>query len=368
MVPFLDLKKINLRYRQDFHKALDEVLDSGWLVLGEQVKSFENEFANHCGSKYAIGVANGLEALSLVLRAWGISHGDEVIVPSNTYIATWLAVTHNNATPIPVEPRSNTYNLNPDLLEVSITPKTKAIIPVHLYGQTAEMEQINFIAQKYNLKVLEDGSQAQGAKYKNTSVGNLGDAAGISLYPGKNLGALGDAGIITTNDKNLAQQLRSLRNYGSEVKYRNDVVGFNSRLDELQAAFLRVKLKNLDSDNARRYEIAKIYLHELKNIKNIKLPEVILESNSAWHLFVIQVNNRNSLLEHLQANDIGSMIHYPIAPHLQKAYESMNKKIGSYSISEAIHKNILSLPISPVMTNNEVYEVIGAIKKWVANA
>lgn len=368
MVPFLDLKKINLRFRDDFHKALDDVLDSGWLVLGEQTKAFEEEFANYCGSKYAIGVANGLEALSLVLRAWDIGAGDEVIVPSNTYIATWLAVTHNNATPIPVEPKPDTYNLDPNLIEASITNKTKAIIPVHLYGQPAEMDQINAIAQKCNLKVLEDGSQAQGARYKHSTVGNLGDAAGISLYPGKNLGGIGDGGVITTNDEHLAQRLRALRNYGSEIKYRNDVIGYNSRLDELQSAFLRIKLKKLNDDNLRRNEIAQRYLQELKRFKSITLPKIIPDAQSVWHLFVIQIPNRDEFLRHLQEQGIGSMIHYPIAPHLQKAYQSMKLQLGAFPISEQIHQNILSLPISPVMSDEDVQEVLDALIKWCTNA
>jgi len=361
-IPFLDLKKINLRFREDFHNALDEVLESGWLVLGEQTKRFEEEFADYCGTQFGIGVANGLEALSLALRAWDIGPGDEVIVPSNTYIATWLAVTHVGAKPVPVEPRFNTYNINPELIEQAITPSTKAIIPVHLYGQIAEMDAINQIAKKHNLKILEDGAQAQGAIYKGKRMGNLGDAAGISLYPGKNLGALGDGGIITTNNRELADKLKALRNYGSHQKYKNDVIGFNSRLDELQSAFLRIKLKSLDSDNVVRNKIAKIYTEELSDL-GLKLPENIPESESAWHLYVVSHPQRTEIAEYLSSKGIGTLIHYPIAPHLQTAYASLNMGIGTLPISEKIHSNVLSLPISPVMSMDEVQEVIQVIKE-----
>ncbi len=361
-IPFLDLKAINLRHRDEFHQALDQVLDSGWLVLGSQTTQFENEFAEFCGAKFSIGVANGLDALTLVLKAWEIGPGDEVIVPSNTYIATWLAVTHNGATPVPVEPRINSYNINPELIEQAITAKTKAIIPVHLYGQTAEMDAINAIAKKYQLKVLEDGAQAQGAQYKNKKVGSLGDAAGISLYPGKNLGALGDAGIITTNNSQLAEKLRSLRNYGSQVKYKNELIGFNSRLDELQSSFLRIKLKMLDQDNLRRREIAQLYLDGLSN-SSLILPSQISDSYSAWHLFVIRHPQRDQLSQLLRDKGVGTLIHYPIPPHLQDAYEPLNFKIGTFPIAEKIHAEVLSLPISPVMSNEDVQKVISIINK-----
>lgn len=356
-IPFLDLKAINLRHRDYFHQALDQVLDSGWLVLGNQTTQFENEFANYCGTKFAVGVANGLEALSLVLRAWDIGPGDEVIVPSNTYIATWLAVTHTGATPIPVEPRQLTFNINPELIEQAITSKTKAIIPVHLYGQVAEMDAINAIAKKYNLKVLEDGAQAQGAIYNNIRVGALGDAAGISLYPGKNLGALGDAGIITTSDPLLAEKLRSLRNYGSQIKYKNELIGFNSRLDELQSAFLRIKLNYLDADNTRRREISRMYQQGLSD-SNLGLPHEINESHSVWHLYVVTHPQRDLLSERLKELGVGTLIHYPIAPHLQDAYASMNLKEGTFPIAEKMHRTVLSLPISPVMSNEDVQKVI----------
>ena len=362
MIPFLDLKAINLRHKNDFHQALDEVLDSGWLVLGNQTAEFEKEFANFCGAKFGIGVANGLDALSLVLRAWGIGPGDEVIVPSNTYIATWLAVTHNGATPIPVEPRASTYNINPELIKKAITTKTKAIIPVHLYGQVAEMDAINAIAQEHGLKVLEDGAQAQGASYKLKKVGTLGDAAGISLYPGKNLGALGDAGIITTNDEKLAETLRTLRNYGSQIKYKNELIGFNSRLDELQSAFLRIKLKSLDQDNQRRREIAQLYKDGLTNTC-LTLPNEISESASVWHLFVVAHPKRDHLGKLLQTKGIGTLIHYPIPPHLQEAYAFLNLGEGSCPIAENMHRQVLSLPISPVMSNDEVQQVISTIKE-----
>lgn len=356
-IPFLDLKAINLRHRDELHQALDQVLDSGWLVLGSQTTQFENEFAEFCGAKFGIGVANGLDALTLVLRAWGIGPGDEVIVPSNTYIATWLAVTHNGATPVPVEPRTNTYNINPELIEQAITAKTKAIIPVHLYGQAAEMDAINAIAKKHHLKVLEDGAQAQGAQYKNKKVGSLGDAAGISLYPGKNLGALGDAGIITTNDPQLAEKLRSLRNYGSQVKYKNELIGFNSRLDELQSAFLRIKLKALDQDNLRRREIAQLYLDGLSDA-DLTLPFQISDSYTVWHLFVIAHPKRDQLSQLLREQGVGTLIHYPIPPHLQEAYMSLDLKEGTFPIAEKMHREVLSLPISPVMSNEDVQKVI----------
>lgn len=361
-IPFLDLKSINLRHQKEFHQALDEVLESGWLVLGKQTTLFENEFANYCGTKFAVGVANGLEALSLVLRAWDIGPGDEVIVPSNTYIATWLAVTHTGATPIPVEPRQLTFNINPELIEQAITSKTKAIIPVHLYGQVAEMDAINAIAKKYNLKVLEDGAQAQGAMYNTIRVGALGDAAGISLYPGKNLGALGDAGIITTSDHLLAEKLRSLRNYGSQIKYKNELIGFNSRLDELQSAFLRIKLNYLDADNTRRREISRMYQQGLSD-SNLGLPHEINESHSVWHLYVVTHPQRDLLSERLKELGVGTLIHYPIAPHLQDAYASMNLKEGTFPIAEKMHRTVLSLPISPVMSNEEVHQVIDLTRK-----
>lgn len=354
MINFLDLKKINLSYSKDFHKALDGVLESGWFILGNQCKEFEKEFANYCGTKYAIGVANGLEALFLVLKSWGISEGDEVIVPSNTYIATWLAVTHLKAIPIPVEPTNDSYNIDPKKILNAITSKTKAIIPVHLYGQPAQMDEISKIAKNYNLHILEDASQAHGAIYKKRRVGNLGSAAAFSLYPGKNLGGLGDAGIITTNDLNLANQIYKLRNYGSVEKYKNEIIGYNSRLDELQAAFLRIKLKNLDEDNIKRSLIAKKYSQMLKNIDGLKIPKIFENTQSVWHLYVVEHKDRDLIQKKLLEKNIETMIHYPIPPHHQNAYEHLKFKKNYLKRSEEIHRNIFSLPMGPTLEMNDV--------------
>jgi dTDP-4-amino-4,6-dideoxygalactose transaminase len=349
-IPFLNLKDINLRHREQLHSALDRVLDSGWFVLGNEVEEFERAFAKYCGVRNCIGVANGLEALHLTLRAWQIGFGDEVIVPSNTYIATWLAVTHTGAIPIPVEPDIETHNIDPEKIESAITSRTRAIIPVHLYGQTCDMEPINAIAKRYGLKVLEDAAQSHGGTYKNKKAGNLGDAAGFSFYPGKNLGALGDAGCVTTNDDFLADHIRLLRNYGSSVKYFNKVLGFNSRLDELQAAFLSEKLSFLDDDNLSRSKIAELYMSSLKNAPNLILPKVISSSKSAWHLFVIQHPDRDRLAIKLKESGIATLIHYPLAPHLQKAYESKYEQYQKQPIAEQLQSKVLSLPIWPTMS------------------
>ncbi|MBU3621190.1 DegT/DnrJ/EryC1/StrS aminotransferase family protein [Polynucleobacter sp. CS-Odin-A6] len=362
MIPFLDLKTINLRQRDEFHAALDKVLNSGWLILGEECKSFEVEFASYCGAKECIGVGNGLEALHLVLRAWNIGPGDEVIVPSNTYIATWLAVTYTGAIPVPVEPDRTTYNINPALIEGAITARTKAIIAVHLYGQPANMSAINDIAKKYGLRVLEDAAQAHGAEFMGHRVGALGDAAGFSFYPGKNLGALGDGGAIVTNDPVLANQLRALRNYGSHVKYHNEVLGFNSRLDEIQAAFLRMKLPLLNTDNGHRAEIAEIYNHGLAGIESLTLPEIIDGNTSAWHLYVVLHPQRDKLASYLADQGISTMIHYPIPPHLQPAYNNLGFKKGDFPISEKIHSETLSLPMGPSMSIEEAKKVVALVQ------
>jgi dTDP-4-amino-4,6-dideoxygalactose transaminase len=364
IIPFLDLKTINLRQRDEFHHALEKVLNSGWLILGEECKEFEQEFAAYCGVKHCIGVGNGLEALHLVLRAWNIGLGDEVIVPSNTYIATWLAVTYTGATPVPVEPDLQTYNLDPKLLEAAITPRTKAIIPVHLYGQVADMSALSATAQKHGIKLLEDAAQSHGAEYMGKKAGAFGDAAGFSFYPGKNLGALGDGGAITTNDSALAEKLRTLRNYGSQLKYHNEIVGFNSRLDELQAAFLRVKLRLLDADNIHRSEIAEIYQSELSGIIELTLPSISRDSKSAWHLYAIRHPQRDRLAEHLTKHGIATMIHYPIPPHLQPAYSSLGKKRGDFPIAEQIHSEILSLPIGPTMPMEYAKKVVASIRQF----
>jgi len=319
-VPFLDFVGPYAELQPELDEAYSRFMRSGWYVLGTEVEAFEREFAGYCGSKNCIGVANGLEALHLILRAYDIGVGDEVIVPSNTYIATWLAVSHVGATPVPVEPDGKTFNIDPSRLAAVLTSRTKAILPVHLYGQPADMEPIMAFSRQHGLKVIEDNAQSQGARYKGRRTGSLGDAAGHSFYPGKNLGAFGDAGAITTDDDVLAERIRTLRNYGSKKKYYNEVKGYNSRLDELQAAFLRVKLKKLDDWNGRRSEVAKAYLNHLAGIDNLSLPVVPEWAEPVWHLFVVRHPQRDRLQEKLTAAGIGTMIHYPVPPHLSGAY------------------------------------------------
>lgn len=358
-VPFLNLKSTNLSYRDELHSALDRVLNSGSFILGKETENFEKEFASYCNVNYCIGVANGLEALHLVLRSWGIGYGDEVIVPSNTFIATWLAVSFTGATPVPVEPDPATYNIDPTRIEATITPRTRAIIPVHLYGQPADMDAIMAIADMHGLKVLEDAAQAHGARYQGKRTGGLGHAAGFSFYPGKNLGALGDGGAITTNDSDLADRIRVLRNYGSRVKYQHEIKGFNSRLDELQAAFLRVKLPHLDADNARRSMIANRYQQGLEG-SNVITPIVRSWANPVWHLYVIRSANRDDLKNRLDSLGIGSLIHYPIPPHIQVAYNSSNYINKNYPLSEQLANEIISLPMDPNLTDEQVEMVIEA--------
>lgn len=360
MIPFLNLKTPHFELREELRQAFEDVLDSGWFIQGSQLEAFEKEYASYCKVKHCIGVGNGLDALHLILRAYDIGHGDEVIVPSNTYIATWLAASYAGATPIPVEPNPLTYNIDPSLIEAAITPRTKAIMVVHLYGQAADMEPINAIARKYGLKVIEDAAQAHGACYKGVRVGALGDAAGHSFYPGKNLGALGDGGAVTTNDDEFADRVRMLRNYGSRVKYHNEVKGFNSRLDEMQAAFLRVKLRKLDEWNQQRKEIAAIYLASLP-ADSLVLPFVPDWADPVWHVFVVRHARRDLLQQHLQTANIGTVIHYPIPPHLQPAYADMNLPEGAFPISEAIHNEILSLPLWPGIGNDDIKTVIAAV-------
>lgn len=364
MIPFLDLKAINLRDADAYRTALDRVLDSGWLILGTEVDRFEKAFAAYCGTSQAVGVGNGLEALHLVLRSWGIGPGDEVIVPSNTYIATWLAVTHAGATPVPVEPVQATYNIDPDAIEAAITPRTRAIIPVHLYGQCADMTAIMAIAHRRGLKVLEDAAQSHGARWNGFACGALGDAASFSFYPGKNLGALGDAGGITTNDADLTETLTMLRNYGSRRKYENEISGFNSRLDELQAAFLAAKLPRLDADNQIRRAIAASYSDGLAGIDGLTLPAVADKAEPVWHLYVVRTPERDRLQEFLKARGIGTLIHYPIPPHLQSAYAHLNYSRGAFPITEAIHNEVLSLPIGPTMELDTADTVIAAIRDF----
>ncbi|GAA4069900.1 DegT/DnrJ/EryC1/StrS family aminotransferase [Flavobacterium cheonanense] len=366
MIKFLDLQQLNLGYQEQFQEKMKLVLDKGWFILGNEVKSFETNFAHYCGSKHCIGVGNGLDALVLIFKAYiqlgKLQKGDEVIVPANTYIASILAVLQSDLVPVLVEPKLETYNINPYLIEEKITSKTKAILPVHLYGQLCEMETISAIASKYNLLVIEDAAQSHGAiSNAEIKAGNLSNAAAFSFYPGKNLGALGDGGAVTTNDDDLAEVLFSLRNYGSEKKYHNELVGINSRLDELQAAFLNVKLPNLDADNDKRRSIAKRYLSEIKNDK-IVLPTWDFSNNHVFHLFVVRTENRNDLQDYLLKNGIETVIHYPIPPHKQKAFPEWNNL--SFPITEKIHDEVLSLPISPIMTDDEVSIVISILNKY----
>lgn len=363
MIKFLDLYKINERLRKEINGKITQVLDSGWYLLGEETENFEQNFAKYCGVKHCIGVANGLESLNLIIRGYGFAQGDEIIVPANTYIASILAISENGCTPILVEPDINTYNINPDLIEKKITSKTKAIMVVHLYGQAVQMQKIWALAQKYNLKIIEDSAQAHGAKYQNKRVGSLGDASGFSFYPGKNLGCVGDGGCVTTNDDELAQKIKALRNYGSHKKYHNVFTGMNSRLDEIQAGILDIKLKFLDEDNQKRKEIAKYYRKNIKN-SSIILPNVYAEDAHVWHLFVVRTKQRDNFQKYLLDNEIQTIIHYPIPPHKQECYKLWNNL--SYPITEEIHKSVLSLPISPVMSNDEVKKVVEVINEYKA--
>ena len=353
-IPFLDLKAINKKYESEIFESIHNVFDSGGYIEGEQKKLFEKTFASYCDTKFCIGVANGLEALFLVLKAWGIGEGDEVIVPSNTYIATWLAISHCNATPIPVDPNIKTFNLDPRLLVKAITKNTKAIIPVHLYGLPADMNPIKEIAMANNLKVLEDAAQAHGSLYYGSKAGSLGDAAAFSFYPGKNLGALGDAGAITTNDEQLAIKLRSLSSYGSREKYINDEIGYNSRLDEIQAAILTKKLRHLDADNEIRQRLAHRYSSLLKNQKFINIPVVPNNFEHVWHLYVIRSKYREHIKKVLDKKGIGNLIHYPISPHKQNAYKNYNIPLSNLSIAEKLQDEIISLPMGPTLTLEEV--------------
>lgn len=355
MIHFLDLKSINNLHSKELTEAFIRVLNSGWYILGKEVEAFEREFAIYCGTQHAIGVSNGLDALHLILKAYEIGEGDEVIVPSNTYIATWLAVTYAGGKPIPVEPDALTYNLDPEKIEAAITPRTRAIMVVHLYGQPADMDAIQKIADKHKLLVIEDAAQAHGAEYKGRKVGGLGHAAGFSFYPGKNLGALGDAGAITTNDAELADKIRTLLNYGSKVKYQNEVKGFNCRLDEMQAAFLRVKLKYLDHETSQRKKIAALYSN---NLIGFGLPFLPDNYESVWHLYVVRSDRRNDFQKFLGDAGIGTLIHYPVPPHLQPAYKDLRFKYGDFPISEKIHQEVLSLPIGPTLSENDAETVI----------
>ncbi|WP_343614331.1 DegT/DnrJ/EryC1/StrS family aminotransferase [Flavobacterium sp.] len=358
MISFLDLKKINEPYETAFQQKLKSVLENGWYILGKEVETFEKAFAEYCGSKYCIGVGNGFDALVLIFKGYielgKLQKGDEVIVPANTYIASILAILQADLVPVLVEPKLETYNINPDLIQEKITSKTKAILVVHLYGQLAEMEKINEIAGKNNLLVIQDSAQSHGAE-------NQKSTAAYSFYPGKNLGCLGDGGAITTNDSALAKVLFTLRNYGSEKKYYNEYIGVNSRLDELQAGFLNLKLPNLDADNEKRRAIARRYLSEIKNEKII-LPFWDFSNNHVFHLFVVRTENRDYLQHYLSENNIQTVIHYPVPPHKQKAFQEWNHL--SFPITEKIHNEVLSLPISPVLTETEIDFIIEILNRY----
>ncbi len=365
MIQFLDLHKINKRFDEEFLQSFQQVLDSGWYIMGAKSTAFENDFAGYCGTKYCIGVANGLDALIIILEAYKelgrLKPGDEVLVPANTFIASIMAITRTGLTPVLVEPDEKSFLMDALEAEKKISSNTKAIMPVHLYGQSCDMEPILDLAKKYNLLVIEDSAQAHGAIYKGKRCGNLGDAAAFSFYPGKNLGALGDAGAITTNDETLAGTIRSYRNYGSKIKYEHNYIGLNSRLDEIQAAFLSVKLKHLDSDNAKRKSIADYYLRHIHH-PEITLPFKQSDEGHVWHLFVIRCSQRDKLQAYLAENKIQTLIHYPIAPHKQKGYPQFNSM--SLPVTENIHREVLSLPIGPTMTLEETARVCDVINTF----
>lgn len=361
MIPFLDLKAPYLELKEEIDEAIARVVSSGWFIGGPEVDQFEAEYATYCGAAHAVGVANGLDALHLALRAMDVGPGDEVIVPSNTYIATWLAVSQCGATPVPVEPDARTFNIDPALIEAAITPRTKVILPVHLYGQPADMDPILAIARKHGLRVLEDGAQAHGARYKGQRLGAHGDVVAWSFYPGKNLGAMGDGGAVTTNDPQIADRLRVLRNYGSRVKYVNEVQGYNSRLDPLQAAILRVKLAHLDEWNARRTGIARRYQQGLLG-SGLTLPHVPDWAEPVWHLYVVQHPQRNALQQALTHAGVGTLIHYPIAPHRQQAYAHAGWMQGSLPLAERMADQVLSLPMGPAITEADVNVVVQAVQ------
>ena len=357
-IPFLDLKKGCQDIQTQIDEACKRVVHSGWYILGPEVEAFESEFAGYCEADHCIGVGTGLDALMLILKGYGIGPGDEVIVPAHTFIATWLAVSHVGATPVPIDV-DDSFNLNPQFIKSAITPRTRAIIPVHLYGQPARMDRIIEIAKRHSLKVIEDAAQAHGARFNGKRVGSVGDAAAFSFYPGKNLGALGDGGAVTTNDAELAKQIRILHNYGSPKKYVHDQIGFNSRLDELQAAVLRVKLKALDGWNAQRTQLAQFYYDHL-NSENVSLPATFSCSDSVWHLYVIRCQERAELQKRLQSADIGSLIHYPIPPHKQQAY-SQQYEHSSFPVAEKLADEVLSLPMGPHLNLDQTKTVVDTI-------
>lgn len=360
-IPFLDLQPTYAASRAAIDAALSRVAGSGWFIMGKELEAFESQWAAYCGSTHAVGLGNGLDALHLGLRALGVGEGDEVIVPSNTYIATWLAVSQCGATPVPVEPDARTYNLDPARIEAAITPATRVILPVHLYGQPADMDAINAIAGKHGLKVLDDCAQAHGARWGGRRVGGTADVSAWSFYPGKNLGAMGDGGGLTTNDTGVAERVRVLRNYGSKVKYHNEVKGVNSRLDEMQAAVLAAKLPELDALTNERRRIAAQLLDGLSSA-NVVLPFVPAQADPAWHLFVIRHEARDRLQAALSERGIGTLIHYPVPPHLQPAYAELGRGKGDFPVSEAIHREVLSLPLWPGMSEAQIAAVVAAVK------
>ena len=370
MIKFLDLKKVNDAHGEEISATIKRVLDSGWYLLGKEGEAFEQEFAEFCGAKHCLGVGNGLDALILILMAYRemgvMAEGDEVIVPANTYIASVLAISRAGLKPVLVESDECTYNIDPNLIEAAITEKTKAIMAVHLYGQCADMDPINVIAKHYNLKVIEDAAQAHGASYRGRKTGSLGDAAGFSFYPSKNLGCLGDGGAVTTDDNDLINVIQALRNYGSHKKYHNKYKGMNSRLDEIQAAVLRVKLPHLDADNDRRRAVANTYCRCFSELRlpkaQLQPPQTATYGSPSWHLFVIRVSNREHFIEALKVKEIECNIHYPIPPHHQPAY--FEWKDQSYPISEAIHREIVSLPISPQHSVSEAEQVVETIRQY----
>ena len=363
-IPFLSFNNMHTRLKAEMLNAFEKVYDSHWYIMGTRLNEFEKKYAAYSHTEYCCGVANGLDAIIISLKTLGIGPGDEVIVPSNTYIATWLAVSYVGAKPVPVEPRADTYNIDPSLIEHAVTPATKAIIPVHLYGQACEMDKIMLIAKKYNLLVIEDNAQAQGAQCNGQITGSFGNINATSFYPGKNLGALGDAGAITTNDQELYNKANVIRNYGSEKKYYNMVKGINSRLDEIQAAFLDVKLKYLDEWNRERNEIATYYNNGLKNVTDIILPVMAKECNSVFHIYVIRTKRRDELQEFLRSKGIGSLIHYPVPPHLQEAYKEMDFKKGDFPIAEDIANTCLSLPLYPGLSHAEIDYIMDIIASF----
>ncbi len=363
-IPFLNFSPMHSAIRDEMQEAFSRVYDSNWFVLGKEVEQFENAYALFNQVKHTVGLSNGLDALHLALKTCDVGVGDEVIVPSNTYIATVMAVSYVGATPVFVEPNGKTYNIDPNCIEQAITSKTKAIMPVHLYGQACEMSAIMAIAKKYNLYVIEDNAQSQGASFDGKLTGSWGDINGTSFYPGKNLGALGDAGAITTNSDDLAQKVRVFRNYGSQKKYYNEVIGHNMRLDELQAALLGVKLKKLKEWTAERQQIASWYDEALKELDGITLPKIANEATHVYHLYVIRTDKRDELQKHLQDNGVGTLIHYPVPPHLQDAYQALGYKKGHFPIAEKIAETSLSLPMWPGMSNEEVIEVSNHAKNF----